>query len=164
MGLANLLTISRIIISLAILFCQPYTPCFWACYAWCGLSDMLDGPIARKTGSASRKGAVLDSIADFVFVVVCCVKILPEVTLSTWLWIWIAAIALIKLINVISGFVKHHQLVMPHMLANKITGVLLFAWPVAIQFVSLSVPTAVICAVATFAAVQEGHLIRTTLD
>ena len=161
MNLANLLTISRIIISIAILFCPPFSPWFWTSYAWCGLSDMLDGPIARATGSASRKGAILDSIADLVFVAVCCVKILPEVTLPTWMWIWIAVIALIKLINVIIGFAKQHQLVMPHTIANKITGALLFAWPFAIQFVPLSVPTAVVCAVATFAAVQEGHLIRT---
>ena len=160
--LANLLTLSRVVVSVALLFCQPFESLFWAFYAWCGLSDMLDGPIARKSKRVSRTGAILDSIADFIFVVVCCIKILPEISVPTWLWVWIAIIAVIKLINVISGFICHHRLVMPHTIANKLTGGLLFALPVVIQFVSLSIPTAVVCAVATFAAVQEGHLIRTT--
>lgn len=160
--LANLLTLSRIAVSVALLFCQPFESLFWAFYAWCGISDMLDGPIARKSKSVSHTGAIFDSIADFIFVVVCCIKMLPEIAVPTWLWVWIAIIAVIKLINVISGFICHHRLVMPHTIANKLTGGLLFALPVVIQFVSLSIPTAVVCAVATFAAVQEGHLIRTT--
>ena len=160
--LANFLTLSRIAVSVALLFCQPFEPLFWAFYAWCGLSDMLDGPIARKSKRVSRTGAILDSIADFIFVVVCCIKMLPEIAVPTWLWVWIAIIAVIKLINVISGFICHHRLVMPHTIANKLTGGLLFALPVVMQFVPLSIPTAVVCAVATFAAMQEGHLIRTT--
>ena len=159
--LANLLTLSRIVVSAALLFCQPFGSLFWIFYAWCGLSDMLDGPIARKSKRVSRTGAILDSIADFIFVVVCCIKILPEIAVPTWLGVWIGIIAVIKLINVISGFIRHHRLVMPHTIANKLTGGLLFTLPVVIQFVSLSIPTAVVCAVATFAAVQEGHLIRT---
>ena len=39
--------------------------------------DVGDGIIARKTNSVSEFGSRFDSIADFVFVVVCLIKILP---------------------------------------------------------------------------------------
>lgn len=38
---------------------------------------MMDGAVARKTGSVSKFGSKLDSVADFVFIVVCLIKILP---------------------------------------------------------------------------------------
>ncbi|HGH0401081.1 TPA: CDP-alcohol phosphatidyltransferase family protein [Clostridioides difficile] len=39
---------------------------FWICYFWCGISDILDGLIARKLRQQSGIGAKLDSIADFI--------------------------------------------------------------------------------------------------
>ena len=33
---------------------------------FCGLTDMIDGTVARKTGSDSKFGARLDTVADFV--------------------------------------------------------------------------------------------------
>ena len=38
---------------------------------------MIDGTIARKTGAVSNFGSRLDTIADFVFMLVCSIKILP---------------------------------------------------------------------------------------
>lgn len=50
-------------------FHMPSTP-FYILYMICGLSDVLDGIIARKTNTASSFGARLDTIADFIFVTV----------------------------------------------------------------------------------------------
>ena len=44
---------------------------------------------------------------------------------------------------------------------NKVTGGLLFALPLTLRFIDLRYTGAVVCAVATFAAIQEGHYIRT---
>lgn len=158
--LANIITGSRIAVSVALLFCVPFGITFWICYVWCGVSDMIDGPIARKTGSVSRTGSILDSIADLLFVAVCFVKILPLVIIPTWLWVWVALIAVIKIINLILGFVCQHKLVMPHTTANKVSGLLLFLLPIAYEFVGLEYPAILICLVTSFAAIQEGHLIR----
>lgn len=154
--LANVVTISRMLFSLALLPCATFGLAFWCLYAWCGLSDMLDGPIARKTGSAGRIGAILDSIADLLFVVVCFVKVVPFVNIPTSIWLWVAVIAFIKIANIVVGFAKYRKLVMPHTVANKVTGALLFLLPVAIQFMPHIVPVALVCAVATFSALQEG--------
>lgn len=158
--LADIITVSRMLVSLALLPCATFGIAFWCLYAWCGLSDMLDGPIARKTGSASRSGAILDSLADLLFVVVCFVKIVPFVSIPVWLWLWVAVIALIKIANIVVGFAKFRKLVMPHTVANKLTGALLFLLPVAIQFMPHVVPVAVVCAVAMGSAVQEESFVN----
>jgi len=44
---------------------------------------------------------------------------------------------------------------------NKVTGILLFILPLTLPVVELKYSTPLVCAVATFAAIQEGHFIRT---
>ena len=44
---------------------------------------------------------------------------------------------------------------------NRVTGILLFALPLTLSFIALNYSGAVVGAVATFTALQEGHLIRT---
>lgn len=122
---------------------------------------MVDGYVARKTNSVSELGARLDTIADFVFVVVCLIKLLPVLTIPSWLWIWIGIIAFIKIINVISGFVVQKKFVAIHSIANKITGLLLFVFPLTVSFIELKYSAFFVCIFATFAAIQEGHFIRT---
>jgi len=52
---------------------------FLILYVICGLSDVLDGIIARKTNTTSNFGAKLDTIADFIFVTILLIKILYAV-------------------------------------------------------------------------------------
>lgn len=145
----------------AILFTIPFTGQFYVLYILCGLTDMIDGYVARRTKTESDLGAKLDSVADACFVLVCMIKILPVILLDVWLWVWIAGIALIKVANLISGFVCQHRLVMLHTVTNKGAGFLLFMLPLLIGFVHANYIIIPVCAVATFAAIQEGHLIRT---
>ena len=122
---------------------------------------MIDGTVARKTGSVSEFGSTLDSIADFVFIAVCLIKLLPVLTISAWLWIWVSVIAVIKVINAISGYIVQKKLVVKHTILNKITGAMLFILPLTLSAVDLKYSGSIVCAIASFAAVQEGHLIRT---
>ena len=122
---------------------------------------MIDGTVARKTNTVSDFGAKLDTIADFVFVAVCLIKLLPILDIPIWLWIWIAVIALIKIINIISGYVMQKKWIAPHTVMNKVTGALCFILPLTLSFIELKYSAIIVCAAATFAAVQEGHFIRT---
>ena len=158
--MANVLTIGRIALSIALLIPATFSPAFFALYVLAGATDMLDGYIARRTGTESELGAKLDSIADLILAVVCLVKILPAIAVPTWLWIWAAAIVLVKAVNAISGFVVEKRLVMPHTMANKVAGFVVFLVPFAIPLFGITVPAIIACAIATFAAVQEGHFIR----
>ena len=158
--MANVLTIGRIALSIALLIPATFSPAFFALYALAGVTDMFDGYVARRTGTESELGAKLDSIADLILVVVCLVKILPAIPVPTWLWIWAAAIVLVKAANAVSGFVVEKRLVMPHTMANKVAGFVVFLVPFAIPLFGITVPAIIACAIATFAAVQEGHFIR----
>ena len=121
----------------------------------------VDGFVARKTNSSSRFGARLDTIADFVFVVVCLIKLLPILSIPAWLYVWIGIIAFIKAVNIVSGFAVQKTFMAVHSDMNKVTGTLLFLLPLTIPILPLKYSAIVVCAIATFAAIQEGHLIRT---
>ena len=159
-NIANIITGSRIVFSIALLFIPPFSPAFYVLYAAAGLTDMIDGTVARKTNTVSTLGATLDAIADFVFVGVCLIKLLPILDIPAWLWIWIAVIALIKVINIISGVVMHKKLTAVHSVMNKVTGALCFLLPLTLSFIELKYSAIVVCSIATFAAIQEGHFIR----
>ena len=159
--MANAITIFRMAASIVLLFCPAFSPAFYVFYILAGLSDMLDGFAARKTNTASRFGARLDTIADYMFVIVCLIKLLSVIRIPIWLYVWIGIIALIKVINIISGFVVQKTFVAVHSAMNKVTGLLLFLLPLTIPVFPLKYFAIVVCAAATYAAIQEGHLIRT---
>lgn len=162
--MANLITSCRILLSLLLLFFPALSPGFYGLYLAAGLSDMLDGFVARRTNSASPLGAKLDSMADLVFLAVCLIKLLPVLTLPVWLWVWVGLIALLRLVNILSGFVCRKKLVLLHTRANKLTGALLFLLPLSLGFLNIAYTTVPLCALASFAAIQEGHFIRTGRD
>ncbi|MGN1135964.1 MAG: CDP-alcohol phosphatidyltransferase family protein [Oscillospiraceae bacterium] len=87
------------------MFFPAFSPWFYVMYLLCGLTDMVDGTIARKTNSVSTFGARIDTIANLIFVSAALVKLLPAMNIPMWIWIWILIIAVIKITNIISGFV-----------------------------------------------------------
>ena len=109
--IANAITYCRIIISMRMFLFSVFSSGFYVCYLIAGISDMIDGTIARKLGTSSKFGEKLDTVADFVFAVIALFNLLPVMKISIAIWIWIGLIAVIKLINIISGFVvqKHHK-------------------------------------------------------
>ncbi len=120
---------------------------------------MVDGPLARNLQAESKTGAVLDSVADIVFVACCAIRLFPVLEIPAWLWIWAGAIVIIKMVNQISALFVCKRFCFLHTVANKLTGLLLF---LAVPAVFCTVtPISIVAAIATFAAVQEGHFIRT---
>lgn len=158
--MANALTVTRMALSLMMLCFPAFSVPFYVLYVAAGLTDMADGWIARKTGTVSEWGSRLDTAADCVFVAAGLVKLLPAMELPRFMLIWIALIAVIKGINVLSGFVIQKRFVALHTVLNKVTGALLFALPLTVPLVSPRVSGCVVCLAATLAAIQEGHFIR----
>lgn len=79
-NLPNLLSCLRVLL----LLLPAMQPAFYAVYAACGLSDMLDGFLARRLGVASRLGSILDSAADLLFLCVSALKIVPQYRFPFW--------------------------------------------------------------------------------
>ena len=152
---ANIITVFRIIFSIVLIFLTVPSVSFGVIYLLCGLSDMADGFIARKTNTESETGAKLDSTADIIFITVSAVKILPLIHLDLWLWVWIALIAVVKIGAVIFKFLRCRKIAIPHSFLNKLTGFLLFILPLTASFASFRYFAALVCAVATASAVQD---------
>ena len=142
-GMANIITCFRILVSFALLFFPLHSVPFGLLYLTAGISDMVDGMVARRTTA------------------VCLIRLLPVMDIPTWLYVWTGVIALIKGINIVSGYVMKKRLVAVHTVMNKVTGALLFVLPLTIPLIEPSHSAIAVCAIATFAAIQEGHLIRT---
>ena len=156
----NLLSASRIALCLPLLLVDAMTLPFWVLYVIAGTTDMLDGFLARRWGVESKFGARLDSMADFVFALAVGYKLFPYLKLPTALWMMIGLIALVKIVNAVSAYIIRHKIVFLHTKANKLTGFLLFVGMMAIGQ-SYFVPVAwIIASIALFAAIQEGHFIR----
>ena len=161
--LPNIITALRFLGAFCLLFFEVNSV-FWIFYFVGVLSDMADGYLARKLGCESKTGAMLDSIADLAFVICCCFKLIPALAFPKWLWILGGAIVALKVINQISALVMYKKCIFPHTGANKVTGVLLFVGVPLTVFLESIVPMVLVAVVATFAAVQEGHFIRTGLE
>ena len=159
--MANIITGIRILCSIVLLAVSPFSKSFYALYLTAGFSDMIDGPLARKTESASDFGSKFDSIADCVFVTACLIKLLPILEIKKWLYIWISLVALIKIINIVSELIMYKRIIFLHTILNKITGLLAFILPLTLSFLDLCYSAPVVCTIATIAAIQEGHYIRT---
>ena len=153
--IANIITGSRIVFSLPLLFLPLSSTWFYVFYLLCGLSDMVDGTVARRMGSASEFGAKLDTVSDFVFMTVALIKLVPYLHIPVWLWIWIGVIAMMKLGNAALGFVRTGKITFPHTVLNKVTGLLLFLLPMTIIFVDITYTLPIVCIVATIAAIHE---------
>ncbi len=149
-------------LSAVLLFLPLFSISFYIVYLLAGITDMIDGTIARRRGTSGEFGAKLDSIADFIFIVVCLVRILPAITIPVWLWVWVGVIAAIKITSIILGIAFRRELVVEHTLMNKLTGLLLFAFPLTVSLIEINYSGAVLAVLATFAALQEGYYILTS--
>lgn len=154
---ANIITLSRILSCIYLLFCPVFSIGFSIMYLFCGITDMADGIVARKTKSTSELGARLDTVADSVFVAVCFVKILPLMLFPTWLWVWIVIIAIIKIGNVVLGLIFYKRLISIHTILNKVTGFLLFLLPMTFSLIEPIYSSAVVCFMATWSAINEAY-------
>ena len=160
-NIPNYISISRIIMAIALLIPKTFSITFYIIYIYCGLSDMLDGLLARKYKITSQFGAKIDSIADMIFVFVSILKIIPVIEISIAIYIWITIIILIKVFNIICGYKYYKKPILLHTTANKITGLILFVDPLIMGVIDIKILEILICGIATFSAIQEGHFIRT---
>ena len=151
----NILSTTRIALCLPLLLVDAMTMPFWVLYLIAGTTDMLDGFLERRWGMESKFGARLDSLADFVFVLAVGYKLFPWLKLPAMLWMMIALITLVKIVNAISAYVVKHRIEFLHTKANKLTGFLLFIGMMTIGQ-SYFIPVAwVVACIALFAAIQE---------
>ena len=155
--MANYITGSRIVLSILLLFCTPFSRAFYALYLTAGLTDMIDGAVARKAGTVSEFGSQLDTIADIVFTAICIIKLLPLIDIPIWIYLWIAGIAFIKFANVLINYIRLKKLSSVHSVINKIAGAVLFIFPLCFNLIDTTLFASFLCFIATAAAINESN-------
>ena len=120
----------RIVCSVFILFTKPFSLLFCILYAVCGISDILDGFVARIMKQESKFGAKLDSIADIIFISSVTIVLIPIIKIPYWVWICAFVVIFIRILSYLVGLKKFCTFTSLHTYANKLTGLLLFAIPV----------------------------------
>jgi len=108
---------------------------FLIIYTIAGITDMIDGPIARKFNVASQLGANLDGIADYTFVAIALILIIPALNFSPLLIaIIVIGFVLLKVIGMIVGYIRYKQLMMMHTYGAKLGALLAFLFPLFYHF------------------------------
>lgn len=154
-NIPNLITITRILGTMALVFIKPFSKLFFIIYFICGISDVLDGMIARRMNLVSKKGQILDSIADFFLVIVLLFIFVPNFKFSLFDTSWVVIIAVIRLTSLGVGFIRYKQLTFLHTYANKLTGLALFCFPFMYVILGLYTTTILVCFIASISAIEE---------
>lgn len=134
---------------------EPFSAAFWVCYLCGGLSDLLDGAVARKLKAHSPAGAKLDSIADVVFTAALAIVAVGQIQFPAWMWLCAVCIAALRLTSYGIGFIKYHTFASLHTYANKATGALMFEFPILYAVLGLTAMGVLLCAAAVASSVEE---------
>ena len=162
-AIPNLLSFSRLGLAFVLPMTEPLSPAFLSIFFVCGLTDVLDGLVARRFNACSKYGHIIDSISDVVLVVILLYCLIPVVNWEVWMVIWIAAIAVVRIIAFCIGFGRFGRPAFVHSYLNKAAGAMLFLVPFLLAIVGAPVTIAVVCCVSSI-SVGEYLYINITSD
>ena len=154
---ADTITSVRIAASLFLLLLPLRSAGFLVVYTLTGLTDVLDGWLARKTGTASDFGARLDSIADLLFYTILLLRLFPVLwqLLPPQIWFAVAGIILVRLAAYVTAAVKFHRFAALHTWLNKLTGAAVFLLPYALAVSTGVAYSWTVCIIALAASAEE---------
>ena len=129
--IANFITSIRIIGALALFFLKPLEMPFFIVYTFCGISDGIDGFVARKLKIVSKFGSKLDSAADLCFYTAMMIKIIGYLShnLYIWNWVYLFVVLALRLFCYSFSAVKFKCFASVHSILNKATGLFVFLVP-----------------------------------
>ena len=153
----NGITFVRIALTLALIFVVPCSIPFFILYTFCGITDVLDGWLARRWKVTSDFGSRLDSVADLTFYTVALVRLVPILkrVLPIFVWCFIAGILALRAVGYLVVFLKYHRFAAVHTYANKTSGLAVFTVPFWVLWADMGIVGTVICAVSGYAAAEE---------
>lgn len=152
---ANGITAFRFVFAGLLLWAEPFSALFWAWYLCGGISDLLDGPVARKLHQQSETGAKLDSAADFLFILCVGISVVRSAVFPVLVLICAGIIALVRLTAYGVGYLKYRTFSALHTVLNKAAGALLFTFPVLYSLLGMSAACGIVCGVAFISAAEE---------
>lgn len=157
--LPNIITFLRILIALALPFIADNL--FLPLYLFTGMTDFLDGWLARKMNWTTPLGAWLDSVADHIFFASVAVKVIEIFKVPLFILKGALLILLIRCLSYVIGYFRFHQFTSLHTYLNKLTGGLLFISPIILFFLPIHLLGSLLLFVATLSAFEELLIVLT---
>ena len=134
--LANIISAIRIVAGAFLYLFNEITGGFIAIYIICGITDLIDGPIARKLGTTSGIGAVLDTVGDAVTYMAFVKILLVGHMIPKWIIYWMFGVLGLHIIAGLVSLVRIKKFYIVHSLFGKILGGSVFVLPFAMWIVS----------------------------
>lgn len=162
----NSITAVRIALFLPLLFAVEQQTLFLFLYLLGGITDVLDGYIARKLRLQSELGARLDSFADLLYFAAVLFWIVLHYGAEMRRFVpCLLLIGLVRCVNVSIAAYKYRSLVILHTWGNKAAGLLVFIAPFFLRWNQAPLLW-LTCAVAFLSAAEETiiHLTSARLD
>lgn len=154
----DILCYSRMFGSILLLVTVPLSLPYLAVYGYCRLSDVLDGYIARHTDGETTNGQILDSTADMILMICLVTSLLVYLEWETWMIVWMAIIACIRIMSLGIGSSRFGHLALLHTYGNKFSGLLITIAPFIMPFADLSDIMMVLCIVAMIASLEDLYI------
>ena len=153
--LANILTVTRIFIGSILLWYGEITAGFLKLFCVAGLTDLLDGPIARLTDSVSELGAKLDTTGDVIMYMALAKILLFKEKLKKRYVVIILCAAAALLISAFIGLKRFGSFFFIHTATAKLLGFNCFLVPFSSFFNTLDYVVAVICVLLLLLAIES---------
>jgi cardiolipin synthase (CMP-forming) len=102
LNLPNLISLGRLLLvplAISLILEGSYGAAFWI-FVIAGISDALDGFIAKRFDRRTRLGALLDPLADKVLLV----SVYVTLGIAGQLWTWLVVLVVFRDIMIIGGF------------------------------------------------------------
>ena len=144
----NILSISRLVLTflLAALTIAlgreafVFSTAFIIIYVAAGLTDAIDGPLARRLGVVSRLGSNLDSIGDFALGGITLILIIPVMNFNLLSILIVVSVFVTKALAVLVSFIKYKQALSLHTIISKFGAWVAFAFPLLYWLVKYAFP------------------------
>jgi len=155
--LPNFITSLRILGTCGLIFTEALTLQFHILYYLTGITDALDGFIARKFDLTSELGAKLDSIADLFFYGVLFFKVLPVLVdrMPQIFWICFFTVIVVRIASYGVAAFKFHRFASMHTWLNKLTSFGAFFIPLYLTIPGAEDLCNVVCFIGLLASIHE---------
>jgi len=134
-NIPNILSVARIILSLSLFFIPVMSVPFQVIYVLAFVTDMVDGNLARATGTTSELGAKLDSYADAVYLAAALLLVFPWMEPSVLLIVCAVIVLVLKAMSFLWTRIKTGEFHTFHNILSKIGFFCLMVVPFAFMYV-----------------------------
>ncbi len=151
----NCITSLRIIGTFIMIFTTIFSREFYIVYTICGVTDVLDGFVARITKKTTEFGAKLDSVADLFFYGTMLFKLLPEMlsAMPNAMPVMIASLVALRVCSYLIAAFRYKKFASLHTYMNKASGFSCFVMPYLIW---MNVPENIVYSIVYGIAVVAG--------